>query len=193
MYYANQLVLSNDTNGMFMASQCAQGHQGNLCGRCTPGYGQTLVAAFGRCRPCASAGAIIALYLLAVLATLLFISLLCNLKAGQRVRAFVVDGPPAEHVPSTLQPCQDSAEMVDAPKHPIEPARNGSTSKTKTEAVVQCTASSGSSVQGYAAEGGSELASDLLKCFVIYLQVCCLASHVILPVCSLILQDSCNG
>jgi hypothetical protein len=66
-----------------MAAQCARGHTGNLCGRCSEGYGQRLSATVGKCRPCVGQAQIIAQYIFACFASMGFIKLLCYLNAQQ--------------------------------------------------------------------------------------------------------------
>jgi len=57
----------------FKSAQCSARYQGNLCGECKPGYGK--VRSF-LCRKCMSSGAIIVLYMLAVIAVVGIIKLL---------------------------------------------------------------------------------------------------------------------
>jgi len=75
--------LSKGTEDTFKAMQCIEGHEGNLCARCSPDYGQTLSAIASRCRPCAKPAKIVALYALAALASMGFIKLMCFLNSQQ--------------------------------------------------------------------------------------------------------------
>lgn len=74
-YQANPV--SNTSEAAFMEAQCAQGHEAALCAKCSKGFGQRMSALVGRCQPCASTASIIVVYLLAALASLAFIRLLC--------------------------------------------------------------------------------------------------------------------
>lgn len=76
--------MNDSTDATFMATQCAKGHEGSLCGKCSNGYGQRMTALIGRCQACGSPASIIILYLLATFASLAFIRLLCFFNSIQQ-------------------------------------------------------------------------------------------------------------
>lgn len=78
--------MSNASETAFMTAQCVTGHEAALCAKCSQGYGQRMSALVGRCEPCASTASIIVVYLLAAIASLAFIRLLCFFNSIQQGR-----------------------------------------------------------------------------------------------------------
>ena len=195
--------LQQQADIIFMQQQCAEGHEGNLCARCSPGYGQRLSVTASKCRPCASTAQTVTLFILAAFASMGFIKYLCYVNsfpptlptAAQQTHS----GPAFQLAPASssgaaqttgnLLPlaldsdavmargcsgqlqAKDQANATDLPTDmPAEAAAaGGCTSK----GVGSSTARQGSSASSTMAAAQPKVpVGDLLKPFVIYLQVC---------------------
>lgn len=116
-----QSPLSNTTDAAFMATQCAQGHEGALCGKCSKGYGQRMNALIGRCQPCASPASIVTLYLLAAFASLGFIRVMCHFNSIQQGGPAVAGPTASQELPEPLAaagPSTSSAVSCNMKKRP---------------------------------------------------------------------------
>lgn len=81
-------------DAIFLAAQCSEGHEKNLCGLCQNFYGQRLSTTVSKCRPCASTAQIIALYAFAALASMCVIKVLCMVTAEQSSSAAAAAAAP---------------------------------------------------------------------------------------------------
>jgi len=174
------------SNQAFLAAQCAVGHEGPLCSRCSAGYGQSMLATVGKCQRCASAAQIIMLYLLAALATLLLINLLCYLNSGHRGSNQPSGANPTNGASGASPWLHSSSQPAQSSQGSGVPLAAGVGRKTDQDGVVHVSSSytSASGQGALAASGtpaastpgapgpGEHLASEVLKCFVIYMQVC---------------------
>jgi hypothetical protein len=114
-----QDTLDNSTQAAFLAAQCLEGHEGNLCGRCSKGFGPQMSATLQKCRPCASRSSVISAYLFAAIASTLVIKLLCALHAYYAAEdiarvAYTTSGPTGSAVPPAGKPSSESGPPTEA-------------------------------------------------------------------------------
>lgn len=183
------------TDAAFLVTQCAVGHTGNLCAGCSKGYGQRMSATASKCSPCASSGQIITLYILATLASMFVIRLLCHLNSVQPTAA--AQAAPGQGLP-TANTSSVTASALKLRLHDSDAAMGHSIAKTTkpkdqdnsinpgsppvgtsgpsqaqsgTLSGLQNAQSSAASVVAPTGAGPNVLLGDLLKPFVVYLQV----------------------
>lgn len=185
--------MSNATDAAFMAAQCAEGHEGKLCGKCAKRFGQRMNALFGRCQQCASTTRILLLYFLAAVASMTFIRIMCFFN-GQHGRLATVGSSVSQaqqpaaasaSTPSALSGTKEPLEHIEAADSDAAMARGMPGPKDqlsiKDAATRPCkmcgrTSTAGSAQNGAAGPNKSARApaGDLLKPFTIYLQASCL-------------------
>lgn len=198
--YSNMLggMQYSKVEAVYMSAQCAHGYEGNLCGRCALGYGRRLSPQTGGpCRTCASHASIVAIYLLAALASMSFIKLLCFLNANLGT---VLAARASNRLASAASAASTTVQRGNAGKQHAEPNpreeqpdayRRSSDQNAVTapsaaspfaEAAQQpgpgmaAARSSAQQCQGVgqpAVQQPQACLGDLMKPFVIYLQVCC--------------------
>lgn len=170
-----------------MANQCAAGHEGNLCGKCSMGFAQKMSAIIGRCQPCASTTSIISMYVLAAVACMAFIRLMCFFNSKPSGSIWTAGGDCCVP-PETKQGVGSVESDPDVETEPGMPQDKDQLSKDPVvqpdasgplkaahcalcgEACAGCArASAPATVQG-AAVADKTPVGDLLKPFTIYLQ-----------------------
>jgi hypothetical protein len=92
-----------------------EGHEGNLCGRCSQGYGPHMSATQQACRPCVSRSSVLAAYLGAAIASTLLIKLLCVMHAYQAAEEIARTASTASLMSGLSSSTGSSATLQSAP------------------------------------------------------------------------------